>query len=104
LHAVSQDSNIDAALIDSRTATAVGGTGIAFDWKAASTTIFNGQRPLKLVAAGGLNPANVLEAIAVLNPWGVDVASGVELSPGHKDPAKVHAFVAKARQSRPSGE
>lgn len=93
------DANVDAVLIDSRTATAVGGTGIAFDWAAASQTLFaNGKG--RLIAAGGLNPENVAEAIATLRPWGVDVASGVEESPGRKDPVRVRAFVAAARAAQ----
>jgi len=96
--ALALDRNIDALLVDSRTATAVGGTGIAFDWHAAASTLFgNPDCPHKLVAAGGLNPENVSEAIAVLKPWGVDVVTGVELAPRHKDPAKVRAFVALAQ-------
>lgn len=88
---------IDGVLVDSRTATAVGGTGIAFDWQAARESIFTGHSQLKLIAAGGLNPANVADAIGTLNPWGVDVASGVESAPGKKDPVKVREFVANAR-------
>ena len=91
------DHNIDAVLVDSRTATAMGGTGIVFDWAAAARTVFQGTRAQRLVAAGGLNPDNVADAIATLNPWGVDVASGVEAAPGRKDPDKVRIFVAKAR-------
>ena len=91
------DPAVDAVLIDSRTATALGGTGIAFDWDLASQTIFQGANQRKLIAAGGLSPANVAEAIARLRPWGVDVASGVEASPGRKDPARVRAFLANAR-------
>ena len=102
LQKLSEDTYIDAILVDSRSATAVGGTGVSFDWHTARATVFAGSR--RLIAAGGLSPANVAEAIAILRPWGVDVASGVELSPGRKDPAKVHAFVAKARQSQASGE
>jgi phosphoribosylanthranilate isomerase len=97
LQAVSDDHNIDGLLIDSRTATAVGGTGIAFDWKIARATIFTGKSELKLIAAGGLRPENVAEAIATLRPWGVDAVSGVEMSPRHKDPQKIHNFIANAR-------
>lgn len=91
------DTRIDAVLVDSRTANAVGGTGIAFDWQAARETIFSGDSQLKLIAAGGLTPANVAEAIAKLRPWGVDVASGVESSPGKKDAGKVREFLVNAR-------
>ena len=96
--AFARDPNIDALLVDSRTATAPGGTGIAFDWKAAASTLFRDRSAThKLVAAGGLNPQNVCEAIAMLRPWGVDVVSGVEASPGRKDPGKVRAFIENAR-------
>jgi phosphoribosylanthranilate isomerase len=95
---LASDTYIDALLVDSRTATAVGGTGVAFDWKTAAATLFGDRRGAhKLVAAGGLTPDNVSEAIATLRPWGVDVVSGVESSPGCKDAAKVRAFVANAR-------
>lgn len=94
--AASANPHIDALLVDSRTATAVGGTGVAFDWEAARETIF-APGSLKLVAAGGLTPANVAQAVAILRPWGVDVASGVEAAPGRKDPGKVAAFVSNAR-------
>ena len=93
-----RNPHIDAILIDSRSATAVGGTGMTFDWSLASKTIFqNAEACKRLVAAGGMNPANVAEAIGVLHPWGVDVASGVEAAPGRKDPAKVREFVDRAR-------
>ena len=96
--ALALDRNFDALLVDSRTATAVGGTGIAFDWNAAASMLFgNPDFPHKLVAAGGLTPENVSEAVALLKPWGVDVVTGVESTPGHKDPAKVRAFVTQAR-------
>jgi phosphoribosylanthranilate isomerase len=92
------DDNVDAILVDSRTATAVGGTGKVFDWSLASRTLFqNANARTRLVAAGGLTPENVAEAIAILRPCGVDVVSGVEAAPGRKDPAKVRAFVANAR-------
>jgi len=89
--------HVDGVLVDSRTATAVGGTGVAFDWIEARKTVFGDAARLKLIAAGGLSPANVAEAIAALRPWGVDVVSGVEAAPGRKDPEKVRAFVARAR-------
>jgi phosphoribosylanthranilate isomerase len=88
---------VDGILIDSRTATAVGGTGIRFDWDAAESLFLTGG--IRLVAAGGLTPENVEQAIGKLRPWGVDVASGVEASPGRKDAAKVRAFVANARRA-----
>jgi phosphoribosylanthranilate isomerase len=95
---IAADPNVDGILVDSRTATAVGGTGLTFDWASARETIF-AERSSKLVAAGGLTPANVAEAVATLHPWGVDVASGVEAAPGRKDPAKVRNFVLWARDS-----
>jgi len=91
------DPKIDAFLIDSRTETAPGGTGIAFNWDLAATTLFQIANARKCIAAGGLTPDNVAEAIAALRPWGVDVVSGVEVAPGRKDAAKVRAFVANVR-------
>jgi phosphoribosylanthranilate isomerase len=95
--AMAGDGNIDALLVDSRTAAAVGGTGHTYDWDAARRRIFGAGGQIKFVAAGGLTPENVAEAIATLRPWGVDVVSGVELAPGRKDPAKVRAFSERAR-------
>jgi phosphoribosylanthranilate isomerase len=101
-----QYSHLDAVLVDSRTAAAAGGTGVTFDWEIARKTIFqyadaqSDEVKMRLIAAGGLHPANVAEAIAVLRPWGVDVASGVEAAPGSKDPAKVREFVARARAEK----
>jgi phosphoribosylanthranilate isomerase len=92
------DPNVDGILVDSRTAEAVGGTGKTFDWATASKTLFQDAGVLKhLIAAGGLTPDNVAEAIATLRPWGVDAVSGVEAAPGRKDSEKVRAFVARAR-------
>jgi phosphoribosylanthranilate isomerase len=96
-----QDASVDAILVDSRTTTAVGGTGKTYDWVLASKSLFQntGARE-RLAAAGGLTPENVAEAIATLHPWGVDVVSGIEATPGRKDPAKVRAFIANARAAR----
>jgi len=99
--AIPEDANADGFLIDSHTATAVGGTGVAYDWSLAATTLFRNVEARKpLIAAGGLTPENVAQAIARLRPWGVDVVSGVESSPGKKDAAKVRAFVAHARAAQ----
>jgi len=95
--ALGQDNNVDAVLVDSRTATAVGGTGISYDWDLAARELFTHAGERRYIAAGGLTPDNVAGAIATLGPWGVDVASGVEAAPGRKDPDKVRIFVAKAR-------
>jgi phosphoribosylanthranilate isomerase len=94
---IPDDVSVDAFLVDSRTATAVGGTGVAYDWSLASATLF--QNAKRAVAAGGLTPENVAEAIARLKPWGVDVVSGVEAAPGRKDAAKMRLFVANARSA-----
>jgi phosphoribosylanthranilate isomerase len=92
-----RNPHVHAVLVDSRTETVSGGTGIAFDWIEARKTVFGDSGILKLIAAGGLDPANVAQAIATLRPWGVDVASGVEAAPGRKDPDKVREFVTRAR-------
>jgi phosphoribosylanthranilate isomerase len=69
------------------------GSGQVYDWKLA------GEAPdgAKVLLAGGLTPENVAEAIAQANPWGVDVSTGVEASPGRKDPRKLRAFIAAAK-------
>jgi phosphoribosylanthranilate isomerase len=71
------------------------GTGRVADWAAGAELA---QRT-RVILAGGLNPANLAEALATVRPWGVDVSSGVEASPGSKDPALVTAFVAAARRA-----
>ena len=90
---------VDRVLIDSKVGTSTGGTGIAFDWTAARATLAEVGPGLKLIIAGGLRPDNVADAIHKLAPWGVDVASGVEQSPGHKSPEKLTAFIHTARHS-----
>jgi phosphoribosylanthranilate isomerase len=98
-----QDPHVDAVLVDSRTATAIGGTGVAFAWAVARYSLFQNEKArMHLIAAGGLNPANVAEAISALRPWGVDAVSGVEAAPGRKDPAKVRAFIRRARSANPA--
>lgn len=71
-----------------------GGTGTAFDWSLIPTGL-----PLPIVLSGGLNPANVAGAIRRVSPWAVDVSSGVESSPGIKDPQKIAAFMKEVRSA-----
>jgi phosphoribosylanthranilate isomerase len=90
---------VDALLIDSRSPVGHGGTGTSYDWQAAQHMFRRIAPQLRLIAAGGLNPDNVAEAIRTLTPWGVDVATGVEAAPGRKDPARVAAFIRSARET-----
>lgn len=72
---------------------AASGTGQVADWTAAAAL----ARRCELILAGGLDLANVAAAIATVRPFGVDVSSGVEASPGRKSPRKILDFVAMAR-------
>ena len=89
--------HIDSLLIDSGSGGRLGGTGLAFNWRDYRGQVGGLNRTLPVIVAGGLTPENVGEAIGILKPWGVDVASGVESSPGKKDPKKVRAFVRAVR-------
>lgn len=83
-------------LLDSWSAVAYGGTGKTADWKMIGE--FLEEHPEhRFVLAGGLTPGNVAGAIRAVRPVAVDVAGGVEESPGRKDPAKVRAFIEAAR-------
>ena len=95
--AQARNPHVHAVLVDSCTATAIGGTGVAFDWVEARKALSQDETG-RIIAAGGLNPANVVEAILALRPWGVDAVSGVESAPGRKDAAKVREFVRRARK------
>jgi len=70
-----------------------GGTGVTIDWDLAGEAQVVGP----IILAGGLTPDNVLEAVRQARPYGVDVSSGVEASPGRKDHVKVRAFIANAK-------
>jgi phosphoribosylanthranilate isomerase len=87
------EGRIPAFLIDAYSPTHYGGTGHIADWRAAQPLAQ--QYPFFL--AGGLTPENVAEAITQVQPWGVDVASGVESAPGVKDHAKVKRFIESAK-------
>jgi phosphoribosylanthranilate isomerase len=89
----------NAVLVDTCVAGKQGGTGVAFDWQAARDSFRREAPHLRLIAAGGLHPENVRNAIHTLRPWGVDVSSGVESAPGRKDPNRVAAFVRAAREA-----
>ena len=75
------------------------GSGRIFDWALAERAAGS----LPVMVAGGLNPENVAEAITKTRPWGVDVSTGVESSPGRKDPRLVRDFIAAARAAAGAG-
>ncbi len=80
-------------VLDAYSDVAYGGTGNTADWGLAA----DAARTFVCVLAGGLTPGNVREAIRTIQPYGVDVSSGVEAAPGKKDPVKVKAFIQAAR-------
>jgi phosphoribosylanthranilate isomerase len=89
------DYGADLTLIDSATP----GSGRVFDWQ-----VLDGA-PVgrSFILAGGLDPENVADAVAAVRPWGVDVSSGVEAAPGHKDPVRLREFIRAARSVRRDG-
>jgi len=85
--------DVDFYLFDTYKSDSIGGTGETFDWN-----LLKDYEILKpVILSGGLNPENVLRAIKEVAPYGVDVATGVEKSPGKKDPALIKRFVEKVR-------
>ena len=97
-----------AVLVDAARRGKSGGLGMAFDWELAAQEIrlacntaaaASGSNLPPLIVAGGLHSRNVAAAIYVLQPWGVDVASGVEAEPGRKDPQRLRSFISAARGS-----
>ncbi len=97
LRAISAEGVADRVLIDSKLGAATGGTGTSFNWEVARSALANAVQGLKLIVAGGLRDTNVADAIQRLNPWGVDVASGVESRPGKKSLEKLAAFIRAVR-------
>ncbi|SDM60537.1 phosphoribosylanthranilate isomerase [Halogranum gelatinilyticum] len=91
------DDVADAILVDSTSEDGAGGTGETHDWERTRDLARELDSPV--VLAGGLTPENVAEAVATVDPFAVDVASGVESTGGIKDPTAVETFVANAVRS-----
>jgi phosphoribosylanthranilate isomerase len=90
----------DFHLLDTHRDGLRGGTGETFDWDMVARR----YSKVPLILSGGLTPENVVGAIEKVHPFAVDVASGVELSPGVKDPAKMQAFAEAVRSTAAEGE
>ncbi|MBM4426984.1 MAG: phosphoribosylanthranilate isomerase [Chloroflexi bacterium] len=90
---------VPAMLIDAAVKGVYGGSGVTADWAAAAEL----TKKYPLLLAGGLTPENVADAIRQVQPWGVDVASGVESAPGEKDAEKMSAFVKAVKQTIDDG-
>lgn len=88
----------DAVLTDTYDRAALGGTGRVSDW-GVCRALREELAPIPLVLSGGLNPRNVAEAVRAVEPYAVDVSSGVESSPGKKDRSKMEEFVKEARRA-----
>ena len=86
---------VDAYLFDTYSDKALGGTGETFNWNLMKFEKI--ERPY--ILSGGLNPANIKEALQVLKPYAVDVSSGVERAPGIKDPKLIRSFIESVNQN-----
>ncbi len=89
----------DYHLLDSYVADVPGGSGETFSWEIARGNWIPTRPRVPVILSGGLNPDNVADAITAVHPYAVDVASGVELSPGRKDPAQMMAFAEAVRST-----
>ena len=88
------DYRVSGYLLDTYVKGAMGGTGIAFDWRLAVKAKQFGR----IILAGGLDSDNVASAVEQVRPYGVDVSSGVETRPGRKDPVKVQTFIQTVKE------
>jgi len=89
-----EDFPVSALLLDAWVPGIYGGTGETCNWELAALA----ARQHRTILAGGLNPGNVAAAVSAVQPYGVDVSSGVESSPGRKDPDMVAAFIRNAKK------
>lgn len=87
----------DAALVDSYVPGKKGGSGVTHDWE-ISKRIKEAIHPKPMILAGGLTPQNIKDAISIVQPYAVDVSTGVEASPGIKDRTKVFEFIENAKE------
>jgi phosphoribosylanthranilate isomerase len=94
--AVEASRYADAVLLDTKTSTRIGGSGLTHDW-ALSRRIRDALAPVPVILAGGLTPANVARAIEQVRPYAVDVNSGVSLRRGKKSPRLVEEFLRAAK-------
>lgn len=93
-----QNCELAGCLVDAHVAGVYGGSGKTVSWERLKAEYQTDQWP-PLILAGGLTEKNVAEAIASTRPWGVDTASGVESSPGIKDPERARQFVTNAKSA-----
>ncbi len=95
-----QDAGVDALVLDSVSGVRPAGTGRTIDWGVARR--IRDSLRLPVILAGGLHAGNVGRAIAAVDPYGIDVISGVEHPVGRKDPEKVRAFMGAVLDSEPA--
>ena len=88
-----------AILLDSAARWSEGEARESLEWTLARTIVSAHSHAISMILSGGLTPDNVARAVAVVRPWGVDVDSGVESSPGRKDHDKVRRFIEEARRA-----
>jgi phosphoribosylanthranilate isomerase len=99
LDSVSRATKVfDAVLLDSFVNGRFGGTGVVHDWE-LSKRVKQAVQPKPLILAGGLNPKNVADAVRIVEPYGVDVSSGVEQQPGIKSHQKIIEFIKNAKDA-----